>query len=286
MSILNYIRDGVSGASGGLLSNLILHPFDLVRNRLAVQDGKSERPKYKGSISIIRSIVRHDGFTGLYRGVTPSLIGVSFSWGLYFPIYEQIKDRLIQHHNGNVPGYQYFFAGCGTGALVLSVTNPIWVVKTQQCLQYEKGVLHSKTIESTYSVLRRLYRSEGFGGLYRGFSAGLLGTIHGGVQFYFLEKLKIYFNPERRKQTNFEMILFPAISKAIAGIVVYPTLLIRSRMQDQHRKYTTLFHCLMETSKEGIFAFFKGITPYLFRTIPASVITFYTYELLRNAHKS
>ena len=38
MSILNYVRDAVSGMSGGFLSNLILHPFDLVRNRLA---GKS-----------------------------------------------------------------------------------------------------------------------------------------------------------------------------------------------------------------------------------------------------
>ena len=35
MSILNYVRDAVSGMSGGFLSNLILHPFDLVRNRLA-----------------------------------------------------------------------------------------------------------------------------------------------------------------------------------------------------------------------------------------------------------
>ena len=39
MSILNYVRDAVSGMSGGFLSNLILHPFDLVRNRLAGKDG-------------------------------------------------------------------------------------------------------------------------------------------------------------------------------------------------------------------------------------------------------
>ena len=63
--------------------------------------------------------------------------------------------------------------------------------------------------------MRRLYKSEGISGLYRGYSAGLLGTIHGGVQFYFLEKLKLYFNPNRRKQTQFEMIALPAISKAI-----------------------------------------------------------------------
>ena len=34
---------------------------------------------------------------------------------------------------------------------------------------------------------RRLVQHEGMKGLYRGYTAGLLGTIHGGVQFYVLE---------------------------------------------------------------------------------------------------
>jgi len=54
-------------------------------------------------------------------------------------------------------------------------------------------------------------------------------------------------------------------------------------MQDQHRKYNSLRDCLVLTLRnEGILGFYKGLTPNLLRTIPASVITFYTYELIRS----
>ena len=69
----------------------------------------------------------------------------------------------------------------------------------------------------------------------------------------------------------------------LAGTICYPQLLVRSRMQDQHRKYNSLRDCLVLTLRnEGILGFYKGLTPNLLRTIPASVITFYTYELIRS----
>ena len=55
-------------------------------------------------MTIVRSVLRNDGVRGLYRGVTPSLIGATMAWGLYFPIYNGITDQLKLYHNGNVPG--------------------------------------------------------------------------------------------------------------------------------------------------------------------------------------
>lgn len=277
---MNTIRDFVSGFSGGFLSTLILHPFDLVRNRQAVSDGDPKRPQYKNQFSIVRSVMRNEGAPALWRGVTPSVIGASLSWGLYFPIYDQFKQSLISHYDGNVPQYQYFFTGCLTGAVVLSLTNPIWVCKTQQCLQYEEGAL-KRSRETLVQTFRRLYSTEGFKGLYRGYYAGLFGTIHGGVQFYFLELFKNYLRITKQNQTNLQMILLPAVSKVIAGTLCYPQLLIRSRMQDQHRKYELMRDCIRYTGeKEGFRGFYKGLSTNLCRTIPSSVITFYTYEYL------
>ena len=67
--------------------------------------------------------------------------------------------------------------------------------------------------------LRRLVQHEGMKGLYRGYTAGLLGTIHGGVQFYVLEALKRRYVID--KQSHFQMIAFPALSKCIGKIFFF-----------------------------------------------------------------
>lgn len=278
---MDYVRDFVSGFSGGCLSTAVCHPFDLVRNRQAVQDGNKNRPAYNNQISIVKSVIRNDGIKALWRGVTPSIIGAGLSWGLYFPIYNLITDQLRKRQNNHVPSYQFFFSGCLAGAAVLTFTNPIWVAKTQQCLQYEEGALARKP-ETLRQTLYRLCGQEGLSGLYRGYYAGLVGTVHGGVQFYVLELLKNYFNVDPKNQTDFQMLVFPACSKMIAATVCYPQLLIRSRMQDQHRKYDKMRDCIRFTYRyEGFKGFYKGLTTNLCRTVPASVITFYTYEWLK-----
>ncbi len=138
---------------------------------------------------------------------------------------------------------------------------------------------------------------EGLKGLYRGYYAGLFGTIHGGVQFFFLELFKTRLGVTKQNQTNFQMLALPAASKLIgtlyillggsrlsvliAGTLCYPQLLIRSRMQDQHRMYDSMRDCIRHTFRhEGFKGFYKGLSTNLCRTIPSSVITFYTYEYL------
>ena len=142
---------------------------------------------------------------------------------------------------------------------------------------------------------------EGLQGLYRGYYAGLFGTIHGGVQFFFLELFKTRLGVTKQNQSNFQMLALPAASKLIgtffvefytlrrdcnlpvpiAGTLCYPQLLIRSRMQDQHRMYDSMRDCIRHTfRREGFAGFYKGLSTNLCRTIPSSVITFYTYEYL------
>ena len=40
---MDVVKDFLGGFSGGAVSTLLLHPFDLVRNRQAVADGKGQK---------------------------------------------------------------------------------------------------------------------------------------------------------------------------------------------------------------------------------------------------
>ena len=76
----------IAGLSGGAVSTLLLHPLDLLKIRFAVDDGKNDgtRPKYMGLRHAFGSVLRQEGFLGLYKGVTPNITGAATAWGLYF----------------------------------------------------------------------------------------------------------------------------------------------------------------------------------------------------------
>ena len=74
------------GVAGGVASTLLLHPLDLIKIRFAVEDGvgRGRPPRYTGVASALTAITSSEGVRGLYRGVTPNLLGAGSSWGLYF----------------------------------------------------------------------------------------------------------------------------------------------------------------------------------------------------------
>lgn len=54
------------------------------------------------------------------------------------------------------------------GILTLVMTNPIWVVKTRLCLQYDNdaSAKNSKYYRGMVDGLVKIYRTEGLRGLY------------------------------------------------------------------------------------------------------------------------
>ena len=61
----------VAGTSAGLISSIALYPLDLVKVRLQAAQGRGFAPM----IGMLSQIVRTEGWTALYRGLAPSLVG-------------------------------------------------------------------------------------------------------------------------------------------------------------------------------------------------------------------
>jgi solute carrier family 25 (mitochondrial folate transporter), member 32 len=61
-------------------------------------------------------------------------------------------------------------AASEAGILTLLMTNPIWVVKTRLCLQYDNNIDFTKNNKSYRGMidgLMKIYKTEGVKGLYR-----------------------------------------------------------------------------------------------------------------------
>ncbi|EPQ27244.1 uncharacterized protein PFL1_05167 [Pseudozyma flocculosa PF-1] len=163
-------------------------------------------------ISALNDIVRTDGWKGLYRGLSPNVVGNSASWGLYFLWYTMIKDYMA----GDLPtgldsdgqkqqlsAGQHLLAASESGAVTALMTNPIWVVKTRMFTTPASSLANATTSAATdggraapevyrglWHGLTSIARNEGIRGLYKGAGLALFGVSNGAIQFMAYEELK------------------------------------------------------------------------------------------------
>lgn len=98
----------------------------------------------------------------------------------------------------------HMLAAAESGALTLLLTNPIWVVKTRLCLQYDAA--GSAEYRGMVHALAEIYRTEGIRGLYRGFVPGMLGVSHGAIQFMTYEEMKNAYNEYRKLPIDTKLV--------------------------------------------------------------------------------
>ena len=132
-------------------------------------------------------------------------------------------------NNGQENSSIHLLAAAMAGILTATATNPIWLVKTRLQLDKEKAVDHDRLYRNSYDCIKKVLRSEGVGGLYRGLSASYLGVTEGALQWVMYERLKRQFKPSTKNLTtestfHIWMGKFGAagIAKFIATIVTYP----------------------------------------------------------------
>lgn len=93
-----------AGAGAGLVSSIVTCPLDVVKTRLQAQAASVNHKDYQTVEMIIKDIWRSGGFRGFYRGLGPTLAGYLPTWGIYFTVYDMVKDKLgaWAAHNGEL----------------------------------------------------------------------------------------------------------------------------------------------------------------------------------------
>ncbi|GJP54650.1 hypothetical protein CLOM_g13711 [Closterium sp. NIES-68] len=266
----------------------------------------------------LRAIWREEGVRGLYRGLCPSVVALLPNWAVYFSVYDHLKkmlsaDDMAASCGGDccgstctgrcsrasssspLPLLTSVTAAAGAGAATAVLTNPLWVVKTR--LQTQGLRPHRLPYKGTVSALVRIFREEGIAGLYSGVVPALAGVSHVAIQFPMYEHLKQTMaeraNTSVDKLSPMDLALASAVSKVVASTLTYPHEVVRSRLQEQGRaiaaagadgmapRYLGVIDCIQKIVRdEGAQAFYRGCVANLYRTTPAAVITFTSFELL------
>ena len=315
-------RDATSGAAAGMVSVLALHPLDVIKTRLQVQDGVDRRAAaYRGTVHAFRTVARQEGARGFYAGVVPAVVGSTVSWGVYFTCYNNAKARYRRAHDlEHLPSHLHLASAAEAGLVVSLATNPIWVVKTRLQLQKRRDAsatpnpTNVKPYRGFADALAQIARTEGVAGLYKGLGPSVFLVSHGALQFAAYERLRLWRATRERPNgpadldaprlvppSAFECAWLGVASKLFASTVTYPSQVVRARMQQRREAETSQSDANAPLRKrapvvydgfsrslrdivrrEGASGLYKGMVPNVLRTLPSSGVTFMVYESVRS----
>ncbi|XP_054721248.1 mitochondrial coenzyme A transporter SLC25A42-like [Uloborus diversus] len=170
-------RSFIAGSLAGVVSTTCTYPLDLARARMAV----THKEMYNSLSQVFFKIYKFEGFTTFYRGYAPTLLGVIPYSGTGFFTYETLK-RLHSEKTNDRPLHasERLIFGATAGLLGQSASYPLDIVRRRMQTATVTGYLYS-TIRST---LAKVYKDEGFLGLYKGLSLNWIkGPIAVGISF-------------------------------------------------------------------------------------------------------
>ncbi|EFH69687.1 mitochondrial substrate carrier family protein [Arabidopsis lyrata subsp. lyrata] len=281
-----------AGATAGAIAATFVCPLDVIKTRLQVL-GLPETPAsgQRGGVIItsLKNIVQKEGYRGMYRGLSPTIIALLPNWAVYFSVYGKLKD-VLQSNDGKLSIGSNVVAAAGAGAATSIATNPLWVVKTR--LMVTQGIRPDVVpYKSVMSAFSRICHEEGLRGLYSGILPSLAGVSHVAIQFPAYEKIKQYMaNMDNTSVENLSpgnVAIASSIAKVIASVLTYPHEVIRAKLQEQGQmknaetKYSGVIDCITKVFRsEGIPGLYRGCATNLLRTTPSAVITFTTYEMM------
>jgi hypothetical protein len=96
---LGFLLTILCGAASGFIATGITFPMDTIRRRMQIQNLHVDPEHRLSSAEQLLRLIRDEGLTSLYRGLTPEMLKVIPMVGTMFLVYEWSKDMLNVKHN-------------------------------------------------------------------------------------------------------------------------------------------------------------------------------------------
>lgn len=165
----SYRAVALGGIGTGAMQSLLLSPVELIKIRLQLQQQTNERTSrssiQKGPVDVAKFIFGTEGWRGMYRGVTITVLRDAPAHGVYFWTYEYMREQLHPgcRKNGQETFGTMLLAGGLAGVASWIGSYPLDVIKTR---------IQSQSLPLRYSGIvdcfTRIVREEGYNVLWRG----------------------------------------------------------------------------------------------------------------------
>lgn len=180
-----FLASGISG----ILTAIFTNPIWVIKTRM-LSTARNAPGAYTSIAQGTTSLYRSEGIRGFYRGLLPSLFGVSHG-AIQFMAYEQLKNRWALHRTGGKEGLtnlDYLQLSAVSKMFAGSITYPYQVVRAR--LQTYDA---PKRYNGAWDVVRKVFAREGIPGFYKGLAPNLVRVLPSTcVTFLVYENVKFY----------------------------------------------------------------------------------------------
>lgn len=267
-------------------ATLVVQPLDLVKNRmqLSISAGKKE---YPSSFHALRSVIKNEGFFGLYNGLSAGLLRQATYTTTRLGVYTWLFEAFTKGET--TPSFATKAAiGLTAGATGSFVGTPAEVALIRMCADGRLPIEQQRRYKNVFDALIRVVREEGVLTLWRGCGATVLrAMVVNAAQLATYSQAKEallatkYFSDGIG--CHFAASMISGLATTIASM---PVDIAKTRLQNmktingipEYRGALDVWSRIVRN--EGFFALWKGFTPYYFRIGPHTVLTFIFLEQL------
>merc|ERR1712179_129881 len=233
-------KDLLSGGVAAGISKTCVAPIERVKLLLQVQHASKQITKemqYKGIVDCFSRVTKEQGFLSLWRGNLANVIRYFPTQALNFAFKDTYKKWFIEGVDKNKQFWRFFAgnlaSGGAAGATSLCFVYPLDFARTRLAADVGKGA-GDREFSGLGNCLTKIFKSDGIGGLYRGFFVSVQGIIiYRAAYFGCFDTAKNMLTSDPTKTNFFVAWMIAQVVTTGSGIISYPFDTVRRRMMMQ-----------------------------------------------------
>ncbi|GAB5364995.1 hypothetical protein AAMO2058_001018100 [Amorphochlora amoebiformis] len=203
----------------------------------------------------------------------------------FFRLKERVKRQNEAWRNGDPPMVRLLLAGALAGVTTKTAVAPLERMKILFQIQGMESVSSKPPFRNIGHAAATIFREEGILSFWKGNFPNCLRVVPVyALKFGFNDTFKsLVRSPGQKKLSFTQLICSGTMAGLFQACITYPLELIRTRLTlgpAYGAKYTGIIDCVVQTARqEGIFAFYKGLTPTIYSGAPYVGLQMSGYEI-------
>ncbi|XP_063375285.1 mitochondrial ornithine transporter 1 [Cydia amplana] len=280
----NGLIDFTAGSLGGVAVVYVGQPLDTVKVKM-----QTFPQLYKGMYNCLKITLKNDGIVrGLYAGTTPAIMANVAENSVLFAAYGYCQKFVCRLTGTESVEQLSAFGNASAGFLAAFFSSftlcPTELIKCQLQAMREISVQGAQTAVkiTPIQLTQQIFRQYGIQGLFRGLVPTIMREMPGYFFFFggYEGTRELLTKPGQSKDDigPLRTMVAGAAGGLVLWTVIFPSDVIKSRVQISNKSQRFLAVGLEIVKQEGALALYNGLKPTLVRTIPATAVLFLVYE--------